>query len=101
MRCLEFVQGKTLSRGFFDEYSFKQLRRKTRGQWQKCYGEASMSIYYYYYRGMVIFHEAVGRVEYPFQGSNKSRYSIGESVCNNNFIIIINKNTGIVSLIIL
>ena len=30
---------------FFDEYSFKQLRRKTRGQWQKCYGEASMSIY--------------------------------------------------------
>ena len=24
----------------------KQLRRKTRGQWQKCYGEASMSIYY-------------------------------------------------------
>ena len=38
---------KTLSRRFFDEYSFKQLRRKTRGQWQKCYGEASMSIYYF------------------------------------------------------
>ena len=33
------------SRRFFDEYSFKQLRRETRGQWQKCYGEASMSIY--------------------------------------------------------
>ena len=51
---------------------------------------------------MEIFHEAIGQVEYPFQGSNKSQYSIGESVCNNNFIIIIiNKNTGIVSLIIL
>ena len=47
MRCLEFAQGKTLSRGFLDEYSFKQLCRKTRGQWQKCYGEVSMSIYYY------------------------------------------------------
>ena len=48
VRCLEFAQGKTLSRGFFDEYSFKQLRQETRGQWQKCYGEVSMSIYYYY-----------------------------------------------------
>ena len=38
---------RLLSRGFFDEYSFKQLRRETCGQWQKCYGEASMSIYYY------------------------------------------------------
>ena len=47
VRYLEFVQGKTLSRGFFDEYSFKQLRRETRGQWQKCYGKAFMSIYYY------------------------------------------------------
>ena len=47
MRCLEFAQGKTLSRGFFDEYSFKQLFREMRGQWQKCYSEASMSIYYY------------------------------------------------------
>ena len=37
---------KTLSRRFFDEYSFKQLSREMRGQWQKCYGEASMSIYY-------------------------------------------------------
>ena len=45
MRYLEFAQGKTLSRGFFDEYSFKQLRRETRGQWQKCYGKAFMSIY--------------------------------------------------------
>ena len=45
MQCLEFAQGKTLSRRFFDEYSFKQHRRKTSGQWQKCYGEASMSIY--------------------------------------------------------
>ena len=44
-QCFEFSQGKTLSRGVFDEYSFKQLRRETRGQWQKCYGEASMSIY--------------------------------------------------------
>ena len=51
---------------------------------------------------MVIFHEAVGQVEYPFRGSNKSQYSIGESVCNNNvIIIIINKNTGVASLIIL
>ena len=41
-----FAQGKTLSRGFFDEYSFKQLRREMRGQWQKCYCEASMSIQY-------------------------------------------------------
>ena len=24
-----------------------QLRRETRGQWQKCYGEVSMSIHYY------------------------------------------------------
>ena len=47
-----------------------------------------LNIVIYYYRGMVIFHEAVGRVEYPFRGSNKSRYSIGESVCNNNVIII-------------
>ena len=31
----------------FDEYSFKQLCQEKRGQWQKCYGEASMSIYYY------------------------------------------------------
>ena len=45
VRCLEFAQGKTLSRGFFDKYSFKQLRQETRGQWQKCYGEAFMSIY--------------------------------------------------------
>ena len=45
MWCLESVQGKTLSRRFFDEYSFKQLRQEMRGQWQKCYGEASMSIY--------------------------------------------------------
>ena len=43
---MEFAQGKTLSRRFFDEYSFKQLRRETRGQWQKCYGKASMSNYY-------------------------------------------------------
>ena len=28
-----------------DKNSFKQLRRETRGQWQKCYGKASMSIY--------------------------------------------------------
>ena len=34
VRCLEFVQGKTLSRGFFDEYSFKQLHPETCGQWQ-------------------------------------------------------------------
>ena len=40
-------------------------------------------------------------MEYPFQGINKSRYSIGESVWNNNFIIIISKDAGIVSLIIL
>ena len=45
---------------------------------------------------MVIFHEAIGRVEYPFRGSNKSQYSIGESMCNNNFFYNINKNTGIV-----
>ena len=38
----EFAQGKTLSRGFFDEYSFKQLRQEMCGQWQKCYGEASI-----------------------------------------------------------
>ena len=44
MRCLEFVQGRTLSRGFFDQYSFKQLRRETRGQWQKCVHE-----YLFYY----------------------------------------------------
>ena len=31
----------------FDEYSFKQLCQEKRGQWQKCYSEASMSIYYY------------------------------------------------------
>ena len=37
---------------FFNEYSFKQLRRETRGQWQKCYGEASMSIYLF----MLYFH---------------------------------------------
>ena len=36
---------------FFDEYSFKQLCREMRGQWQKCYGEASMSIYYYVFLG--------------------------------------------------
>ena len=28
MWCLEFAQEKTLSRGFSDEYSFKQLRRR-------------------------------------------------------------------------
>ena len=39
---------KNFIQTIFDEYSFKQLRRKTRGQWQKCYGEASMSIYYIY-----------------------------------------------------
>ena len=48
MRCLEFAQGKTLSRGFFNEYSFKQLHRETRGQWQKCYGKASMSILFFW-----------------------------------------------------
>ena len=35
-------------RGFFDEYSFKRLCRETCGQWQKCYGKVSMSIYFYY-----------------------------------------------------
>ena len=60
-----------------------------------------LNIVIYYYRGTVIFHKAIGRVEYPFRGSNKSRNSIGKSVCNNNFIIIIiNKNTGIVSFMV-
>ena len=53
----------------------------------------NIAIYYYY-------HEAIGQVEYSLRGSIKSRYSIGDSMCNNNFIMI-NKNTGIVSLIIL
>ena len=45
--CLEFAQGKLYPEDFFDEYSFKQLHREMCGQWQKCYGEVSMSIYYY------------------------------------------------------
>ena len=47
---------KLYPRGLFNEYSFKQLRRETRGQWQKCYGKASMSIYYYYYHGFNEIH---------------------------------------------
>ena len=43
-------QWKKCVMDIISDMSFKQLRQETHGQWQKCYGEASVSIYYYYYR---------------------------------------------------
>ena len=52
-----------------------------------------LNIAIYYYRGMVIFHEAEGGVEYNTEVVINCDIQFGESVCNNNFIIIYKENT--------
>ena len=43
---------------------FKQLCREMHGQWQKCYGEASMSIYYYNFQFPITI-SIISKLAYP------------------------------------